>query len=461
MKKPLVVFVLTLGCLQPALPSQADNLFNPPPSAIQSPGDAGDVAVGRLTASAGDKTPTAKNLDPTWIKSLADRGEPTISTKENSHDFDYIGMPVGGIGAGELYLSGDGRLWDWDIFGTMCKPGFPVEQGLAYRAPHKAGDPADAAQIVIDQSFVIRTKQGDKVDTRTLDKTGFSSINFSGQYPVGSVTYSDPASPVRVHLDAYSPFIPSDVADSTYPATILTYTVENTSKDKVDCTIGGWMENATGIKVRKLAAIQLQNDAVQAKSYEALNCTMKISPSDLHPPTVFDDFESGKYDHWTAEGDAFGTQPAGVVQFKHTFPVLGTQGNYFVDSFVDSSDKATGKLTSAPFTIDRPFMTFVIGGGADPNKEFMSLLIDGKVVRSASGQNDEILRAANWDLRPFAGKTAQIQIVDNSSGAWGHIMVDNIAFADLPYPLETQSDVGDMTLALLGQGSGIAQLVPR
>lgn len=458
MKKLPVVFAFALGSLLPALPSPADGPFNPPLSRIESPRDDGDAAVRRLTIDAGGKTPTAKNLDPAWIKALADRGEPTLSTKDNSSDFDYIGMPVGGIGAGELYLSGDGRLWDWDIFGTLCKPGFPVEQGLAYRTPHAVGNPADAAQIVLDQGFVIRTKQGDKVDTRTLDKNGFSDVTFSGQYPVGSVNYTDPSSPVHVHLDAYSPFIPGDVADSSYPATILTYTIENTSKDPVECTIGGWMENATGIKVRKLGAILLDNTAAAGKSYQAVNYTMKLAPSDTRPPETFDDFESGKYDKWTTEGDAFGTQPAGVIEFKHQFPVLGNAGNYFVDSYIDNSDKATGKLTSSSFVIDRPFMTFAVGGGADPTKEFISLLIDGKVVRSASGQNDENLRETNWDLRPFAGKTAQVQIVDNSSGGWGHIMVDNIAFADLPYPLADQSDVGDMTLALLGDGSVTAQI---
>jgi uncharacterized protein (DUF608 family) len=450
------IIVVMCGALVPGVSSRADDSFNPVPTTIQSPRD--DAAVTRLTVSSEGKTPTEKKLDPAWIKTLADRGEPTLFTKDNSNDFAYIGMPVGGIGAGELYLSGDGRLWDWDIFGTMCKPGFPVEQGLAYVHPHKVSDPADGAQIVVDQGFVVRTKQGDKVDTRTLDKDGFSNVTFSGQYPVGTVNYSDPGSPIKVKLDAYSPFIPSNLADSTYPATILTYTIENTSKDKVDCTIGGWMENPTGVKVRKFGPVILDNAAVDAPSYHAVNYSIKMASSTAKTPTVFDDFESGKYDHWTAEGDAFGTKPAGATEFTHTSPVQGVQGNFFIDSFASSSDKGMGKLTSAPFVIDRAFLTFAVGGGADVKKEAVNLLIDGNVVRSASGQNDEILRAANWDLRPFAGKTAQIQIIDQASGGWSHILVDNFVFADVPFPLETSSDVGDMTLAVLGDGTGVAQL---
>ena len=462
MKISPALLLLIFGVLQPAIPSQAGDPFNPSPAKIEAPGDDAATVLKRLGVSSDGKTPVVKKFDPAWIKSLADRGEPKLYTKANSHDFDYIGMPIGGIGAGELYLSGDGRLWDWDIFGTRCEPGFPVELGRAYMYPHSVGDPHDPTQTVLDQGFVIRTRQGDKKETRTLDKNGFPDITFSGQYPIGSVDYSDAASPVRVHLEAFSPFIPSNVGDSSYPATILTYTVENTSHEGVECTVGGWMENAAGITMRNQTAILLENIASRSHGCTTLNFGMKQVPADGKPPTIFDDFESGKYDHWKAEGEAFGNQPAKLGVIRHSSPIVGSQGQYMADSLYKGSDKATGTLTSESFVISRPYLLFLIGGGKDPQRECVNLLVDGKVARTATGRNDEVLRLASWDVKELAGKTAQLQIVDQSSGPWGHILADDFAFSDAPDDLlsiKDQVDAGNMALAMMGDDAeAVAQV---
>lgn len=51
--------------------------------------------------------PAEKNLSEAWIKSLSARGEPTVYRRQ---ELKYIGMPVGGICAGQLYLGGDGNF---------------------------------------------------------------------------------------------------------------------------------------------------------------------------------------------------------------------------------------------------------------------------------------------------------------------------------------------------------------
>ena len=59
--------------------------------------------------------PADKKLDPAWVKSLFLRGEST-RYRASRNELRYIGMPVGGLHSGTLYLGGDGRLWLWDIF---------------------------------------------------------------------------------------------------------------------------------------------------------------------------------------------------------------------------------------------------------------------------------------------------------------------------------------------------------
>ena len=44
-------------------------------------------------------------------------------------------------------------------------------------------------------------------------------------------------------LEAYSPFCPLNYDDSSYPATIMSYRLENISTKPIEAQIGGWLEN--------------------------------------------------------------------------------------------------------------------------------------------------------------------------------------------------------------------------
>ncbi|MHC4194049.1 MAG: hypothetical protein ACYSP9_07730, partial [Planctomycetota bacterium] len=134
----LLVSVTCLSCRW----STADN---PVPGVMEVPNGPGgpQASLKRLLVNSGGKTPTVKKFNLDGVRALVERGGPTVYTKANSSNFDYIGMPVGGIGAGQLYLGGDGKLWHWDIFNTRIRPRFMVEQGAAYKNPPKQNDPND------------------------------------------------------------------------------------------------------------------------------------------------------------------------------------------------------------------------------------------------------------------------------------------------------------------------------
>jgi serine/threonine protein kinase len=152
------------------------------------------------------------------------------------------------------------------------------------------------------------------------------------------------------------------------------------------------------------------------------------------PPEVFEDFESGTYGQWKATGNAFGKRPA-TGAFLWQGRVTGFGGKYLVNSF-HGGDWSTGTLTSPEFTIRRPYIQFRVGGGKHPGKACINLLIDGRVVRSATGKNRERLEWASWEVKAFRGYKGTIEIVDFVKSRWGHILVDDIRFADEPRPSE-------------------------
>jgi fructan beta-fructosidase len=69
---------------------------------------------------------------------------------------------------------------------------------------------------------------------------------------------------------------------------------------------------------------------------------------------------------------------------------------------------------------------------AQPRSEETSvnLVVDGKVVRTATGRNSETLDWVNWDVSEFAGREASVRIIDNNRFGWGHVLVDQVMFSD-------------------------------
>ena len=109
--------------------------------------------------------------------------------------------------------------------------------------------------------------------------------------------------------------------------------------------------------------------------------------------------------------------------------MTGFGGKYLVNSF-DNGDGATGTLTSPRFTIRYPYINFRIGGGNFHRKTCLNLRIGREVVRTAAGNKTERLEWKSWDVSALKGKRAFLQIVDQETQPGGHILVDDIEFAD-------------------------------
>ncbi len=395
--------------------------------------------------------PANKALPRGWVRNLFLRGKPE---RFRGRDLTYIGMPVGGIGAGQLYLCGDGALGCWEIFnqytfrGTGGKnydpipPSKPVDQGLA---------------VVIDA--------GTGFKVRTLDARGFADVVFRGEYPIGTVEYADPDFPLKVRLEAFSPFIPLNSPDSALPATILAVTLINPGGTAVRAGCIGWLENAVCLGAGKTEK-GVRRTRFSSKPgrtwlvHDATPPPARKRPAQ-RPPIVLENFEGTDYGEWQAEGPAFGSGPAhGTLAGQQA--VSGFLGKGLVNTFL-GGDKPQGTLTSPEFTINRRFLNFLIGGGNHPNGTCIDLLVDGQRVRTATGRSEETLRWQAWDVSEFAGRHGRIRIVDHNSDGWGHINIDQIELSDRSRagdsgPIETRPDFGTLALAFTANTAPVAEV---
>ena len=63
-------------------------------------------------------------------------------------------------------------------------------------------------------------------------------------------------------------------------------------------------------------------------------------------------------------------------------------------------------------------------------------------MRSATGPNSEHLSWIAWNVAEFAGRDAQIEIIDKNNGGFGHILVDDIYFSNVPKEQANWIDYG-------------------
>ncbi len=210
------------------------------------------------------------------------------------------------------------------------------------------------------------------------------------------------------------------------------------------------------------------------KSFLRLIATIAIGVGAANaqsPDVLIADFEADNYGSWKVEGRAFGPGPA-----RGTLPgqmaVEGYEGKGLVNSF-HGGDATVGSLKSPEFAINRKAIRFLIGGGGWAGQTCMNLIVDGRVVRTATGPNTdpggtERLETGGWDVSDLAGKSASLEIVDRATGGWGHIIVNQILLTDRKLPGTLRDVTREMKLEHLylhfpvktgGKKSRVAMLV--
>jgi sucrose-6-phosphate hydrolase SacC (GH32 family) len=146
---------------------------------------------------------------------------------------------------------------------------------------------------------------------------------------------------------------------------------------------------------------------------------------------VFANFEGVRYDEmgWTSAGPAFGAETGWRGQGGQ--PVSGFLGNRLASSYVNGDYLTGSTLTSPSFTITKNCINFLIAGGNHPGQTCINLLVNDQVVRTATGDDSDVLKWAGWNVADLKEQVGKIQIVDDYGGLWGRIYIDQIMFSDI------------------------------
>ena len=206
-------------------------------------GDGACPPVGNYRTLSGWLGPTARELG-------AMTGDGIRYAGENRR---CVAMPLGGIGTGNVALSGTGLLKQWQLHNTGNHLGFLpqtffglrlscVEPPLSIRRVLQApplGPGSNPAPLV-----------NDHLDAPGGYQPSFGwpfvrSTQFSGAYPFARIGYEDDW-PVQVSLEAYTPFVPLDAEASSLPMASFRFTISNEFTHDLTGWLLGSLQNAVG-----------------------------------------------------------------------------------------------------------------------------------------------------------------------------------------------------------------------
>lgn len=171
-----------------------------------------------------------------------------------------IAFPLGGVGAGCISLGGRGQLRDWEIFNKADKGRAP-----AYSFPAiwvQVGRKAPVARVLEARlSPPFQGASGLKPET-VAGLPRLENATFTGEFPLARIDFRDAKLPVRVWLEAFSPFIPHEEDDSGLPVAILRYHVRNPGPERAKTSIVFSLDNPVGPP-----GIPRQTKSIRANEY--------------------------------------------------------------------------------------------------------------------------------------------------------------------------------------------------
>ncbi|MCX7002631.1 MAG: GH116 family glycosyl hydrolase [bacterium] len=186
------------------------------------------------------------------------------------------GMALGGIGAGWFELRQDGRCYNWSIFNNApLWLGAPLrleEDSMLFFAIRfqEQGKEPMIRVLQIEGDYGLATIDHHPHYYIFPWLAGVDKIDYCASFPFARLVFTDRDMPLRVELEAWSPFIPNDVKNSALPAAVFDLRITSTSHKPVDVMVLGSMRNAVAFDVPRKT---YRSDVISGKGWRGCEMT--------------------------------------------------------------------------------------------------------------------------------------------------------------------------------------------
>lgn len=168
----------------------------------------------------------------------------STATEVFEADAAAIAFPLGGVGTGNVSVGARGDLRDWEIEGTAAKGSRLPNAFFGVWVRDNRGE--TGARVLEGPMPVEPQLSHGHHPTTHAGVARFARSRFSGEYPIGSIRFSDPALPVEVESTFYTPLIPLDPDESGLPVAIFDVVITNISDGDVEAAVSASMINPVG-----------------------------------------------------------------------------------------------------------------------------------------------------------------------------------------------------------------------
>ena len=165
------------------------------------------------------------------------------------------GITLGGMGTGGIELRKDGIFYNWHIFnnlpyGTGDKFPYAPENMLFFivRYQEEGKNP---------KLKVLQIEQGHEVAAIPLPLyiypwlSGVDKIEYTASFPFVKMRFTDEEMPFDIEMEAFSPFIPNDVRNSTIPGIVFNFAINSKSDKPVEVILMATMRSGVGYNVKE------------------------------------------------------------------------------------------------------------------------------------------------------------------------------------------------------------------